>query len=1158
MNAVHGRGTNFVNMIDGPRYNVTGLDTLAWGNVSPRKTHRYWAHLVLAVVVVVWVCGVFFFELRVYIRVRQDFLTSAEHRLTASATTILVSSIPKKWLTYEALDGLYDVFPGGIRNIWINRNYNPLLDKINLRSKIRGNLESAETSLIKMCKKAQMKQAEKDEKKAARASGMKKPTKEEKQQRAQNADIEANRMAQGQGVSAGDRGEVAHTVEEAVQDADAQSHQVDPEAGEQIDDTQPIGFFKRGVGGGLATLRHGIGKGLGTVGSQFEKAGQTIAGGVRAAGQLDEELESTPGFVPMERKESPLAQRRPQIPNKNTGYEPDNNGLRILNTNNDDIHGHERDMEPIQSIPIRRGVAFDQSPAMSSPGTYQQQFDGAHSEASLHPTPSIATQTRFDEPKLRRKDGDSDNWLQFWRGPAVGYPSPNPHGFVEEDAFPLESKMSQHDESGTAQRQHQPGTWTKVIDTLKGFWKSNETIPEVKYPDAYNEDFADDGSSEPLWKKYIKESDRPHHRLSRFSWTPGFLPSLPLLSGSKVDTIYWCRKELARLNVEIREDQEDKDNETRYPLMNSAFIQFNHQVAAHMACQAVSYHIPKQMAPRDVEIAPSDVIWDNMSIKWWEAWLRTAIILGIVSGMVILWAFPVAGTALLGNLPQLIQDVPFLKFLDENAVIRKAINALAGVLPALGLAVLLAIVPPIFYALAELQGAKTLVMKELSVQNYYFFFLFVQVFLVVSIASGALDTLSQSLTNVTSIPETLATNLPKASNYFFSYMVLQAFGTSSGALLQYVTLILWFILPKVIDSTARDKFTRATTLQAVNWGTYFPTYTNFACIALIYSIVSPLILAFAVVTFSLYWICQRYCMLYIFKLHTDTGGLLYPRAINQTFTGLYVMELCMIGLFFLARDQDDNVACIPQAIIMIIVAALTVLYQILLNQSFGPLFRHLPITLEDDAVLRDEQFERMELERMAQTDQNLDDYDPSFTADQDSPTNLGKVEEGIPMQKLPQANGISDQSSKYNRFDPRKGINSASTWATKRTRAVAGIAGPDAMRERHRRRQRDLEKQQAELSGAFFSGNDELEDLSPHQRDALVKDAFRHSALRAKQVAVWIPRDDLGVSDDEIRRMEQFSSNLWTSNQGAGLDSKQRVLFQQNPPDFSEVEHIRL
>lgn len=100
---------------------VQGMDQLAWTNIAPEDTHRYWAHLLLAVGVVVVFCYMFYYELRAYIRLRQAYLTSPRHRLRASATTVLVSSIPKKWLTAEALVGLYDVFPGGIRNVWINR-----------------------------------------------------------------------------------------------------------------------------------------------------------------------------------------------------------------------------------------------------------------------------------------------------------------------------------------------------------------------------------------------------------------------------------------------------------------------------------------------------------------------------------------------------------------------------------------------------------------------------------------------------------------------------------------------------------------------------------------------------------------------------------------------------------------------------------------------------------------------------------------------------------------------------------------------------------------------------------------------------------------------------------------------------------------------------
>lgn len=100
---------------------VQGLDRLAWSNISNKNTHRYWAHLLLAITLVIVFCYMFFDEMRKYIRLRQAYLTSPQHRLKASATSVLVSAIPKSWLTMQRLVELYDVFPGGIRNVWINR-----------------------------------------------------------------------------------------------------------------------------------------------------------------------------------------------------------------------------------------------------------------------------------------------------------------------------------------------------------------------------------------------------------------------------------------------------------------------------------------------------------------------------------------------------------------------------------------------------------------------------------------------------------------------------------------------------------------------------------------------------------------------------------------------------------------------------------------------------------------------------------------------------------------------------------------------------------------------------------------------------------------------------------------------------------------------------
>lgn len=123
-------------------------------------------------------------------------------------------------------------------------------------------------------------------------------------------------------------------------------------------------------------------------------------------------------------------------------------------------------------------------------------------------------------------------------------------------------------------------------------------------------------------------------------------------------------------------------------------------------------------------------------------------------------------------------------------------------------------------------------------------------------------------------------------------------------------------------------------------------------------------------------------------------------------------------------------------------------------------------------------------------------------------------------------------------------------------------AGNDASNNPHPRRKRqhrDIEAQK-KIADALYGGyNDEIEDLTPDERDILVKHAFQHFALRARRPTVWIPRDDIGVSDDEVRRTREFAgNNIWISNVGAALDGKSRVVYGKNPPDFSEIDLINL
>ena len=824
INAVGGKGPEFAQGIygatNGSWLNVTGLDQLAWGNVQPTKTNRYWAHLILAIGIIVYCCFVFFDELRGFIRLRQAYLTSPQHRLRASATTVLVSAIPKKWCTAEALDGLYDVFPGGIRNIWINRNYDDLNEKVQQRNKLALKLESAETDLIKKVKKAHAKQVEKEAKKAG-----KKRSKQEKESEKKADDDRAAAMANSKGVSTGNPHQVRHTVEEALNDA-SESSSVSSRSSSADRGQRKKQFMSVPL----------LGQGLNALGQGFTNVGKTVLGGLRTAGkEVDGVLETTQGL-------EASSQERDPAPGDaiGDGVAPGYHVQAATPTPPRSISDSQRQIQD-DDQPLMTDGATDSDSLKNRPGDASRSNNvsqlhgndpgfGKPRERNEASQPISRAQNKPD-PLNKQSLGvqqQEKSKFQLWRQRhnPLDVPSPIPHGGARNE-FPFVTPVPSNDGADSPDLEKEVGTKRGPAKrSWKNLWRKNQpedvesNIPE-EYPVAYNESY-DTNEGDPVWKKYLKPEDRDTMRLAPFgiswlSWVPFF--------GAKVDTIDYCRKEVARLNLEIETDQKDPN---KYPLMNSAFIQFNHQVAAHMACQSLSHHIPSQMAPRLVEIAPDDVIWSNMSIKWWERYLRTFGILLVVVGLIIGWAVPVAFTGVLSSVSTLAAKYAWLEWLNNLPTIVKSI--IQGILPPLLLAILLVLLPLILRLLARLQGMSTGMAVELAVQDYYFAFLFIQVFLVVTVATAFNQVFSNINNILTSIPNILAQNLPKAANYFFSYLILQALSNSAATLVQVMGLIGWFILGPLLDSTARQKWKRQISLPDIQWGTFFPVYTNLAVI----------------------------------------------------------------------------------------------------------------------------------------------------------------------------------------------------------------------------------------------------------------------------------------------------------------------------------------
>lgn len=132
--------------------------------------------------------------------------------------------------------------------------------------------------------------------------------------------------------------------------------------------------------------------------------------------------------------------------------------------------------------------------------------------------------------------------------------------------------------------------------------------------------------------------------------------------------------------------------------------------------------------------------------------------------------------------------------------------------------------------MAKWGGAPSQAAVELSTQNLYFVFQVVQVFLVVTITSAASSVVTKIIENPTSAASLLANNLPLASNFYLTYIVLQGLSFTSGALLQIGGLLVGKILGKLLDKTPRKMYTRWSSLAGLGWGTVFPVVTLLAVI----------------------------------------------------------------------------------------------------------------------------------------------------------------------------------------------------------------------------------------------------------------------------------------------------------------------------------------
>jgi len=84
--------------------------------------------------------------------------------------------------------------------------------------------------------------------------------------------------------------------------------------------------------------------------------------------------------------------------------------------------------------------------------------------------------------------------------------------------------------------------------------------------------------------------------------------------------------------------------------------------------------------------------------------------------------------------------------------------------------------------------------------------------------------------NPGTVPELLARQLPKSSNYYLTYFIIQGTTTATDNLLNWSDLLQYLVLGWLFDKTPRQKYRRYTSLKGISWGKVFPKVSGY-CIS---------------------------------------------------------------------------------------------------------------------------------------------------------------------------------------------------------------------------------------------------------------------------------------------------------------------------------------
>ncbi|KAK1277408.1 hypothetical protein QJS04_geneDACA003415 [Acorus gramineus] len=438
------------------------------------------------------------------------------------------------------------------------------------------------------------------------------------------------------------------------------------------------------------------------------------------------------------------------------------------------------------------------------------------------------------------------------------------------------------------------------------------------------------------WQNWLDYYQNKHARnpAKRPSTKTGFLG----LWGKSVDAIDYCAAEIEKLCKEEVIERERVVSDVK-AIMPVAFVSFKTRWGAAVCAQTQQSSNPTlwltEWAPE-----PRDVYWANLSIPFVELTIRRLIMAVTLFFLTFFFMIPITFVQSLANLEGIEKVVPFLKVIIEMPVVKSFIQ---GFLPGIVLKIFLIFLPTILMTMSKIEGHTSLSALERTSAGKYYLFVLVNVFLGSIITGTAFQQLHKFIhQSATDIPVTIGESIPMKATFFITYIMVDGWAGVAAEILRLKPLIMFHIKNTFLVKTEYDR-QQAMDPGSLEFASYEPRIQLYFLLGLVYSVVTPTLLPFIIVFFSLAYIVFRHQIINVYNQQYESGAAFWPDVHGRIITAMIISQLLLMGLMS-AKGAAQSTP------LLIVLPILTIWFHRFCKSRFEPAFVKFPL---QDAMVKD-------------------------------------------------------------------------------------------------------------------------------------------------------------------------------------------------------------